>query len=180
MARLQLPTEERAACQASKTRPRPRKTAEAAHARAHDDAFRLHRVQARVDSCAARVAPDVRADGAYSPGMSRRSLVAAALVVTFLSAPASARAEDGEQPPTPLDAEPVMLTAFVPAISLGPRPLLFATRPSSATLAFLAPSPAEIRLSRGAKTAIIVTAIVVGSLLLLGTVVVVSNKHVGP
>ncbi len=50
-------------------------------------------------------------------------------------------------------------------------------RALAAPAGFVAPAPKEIRLSNGAKTAIIVTAIVVGALIIL---VAVSAHHHGP
>ncbi len=69
----------------------------------------------------------------------------------------------------------VKAPAVVPA--LGVRLALFAPQPLKAEARLFAPSPAEIRLSRGAKTAIIVAAIVVGVLLVVGVVAVTRPGH---
>jgi hypothetical protein len=65
--------------------------------------------------------------------------------------------------------EPAPIMLFAPDIH---------TRIAPARNALVAPAPQEIRLSSGAKTAIIVTAIVVGALIIVG-VLALHHPH-GP
>jgi hypothetical protein len=103
-----------------------------------------------------------------------RSAVAALLVVTLaMDLPRTARAEEEE--PT---AAPQPFTSVVPDVRpIGARLALVGVQPVRAPLAVFAPTPDEIRLSRGAKTAIIVTAIVVGALLIVGAVAISRPGH---
>lgn len=104
--------------------------------------------------------------------MTLRSYLAAGLVLTLLlEMPVSAQAQERHDPPT----VPTILTSVSvsPGLSpIGARLALFRTTPAQAPLALFAPAPEEIRLSHGAKTAIIVTAIVLGALLIVGVVAV--------
>jgi hypothetical protein len=105
-----------------------------------------------------------------------RSSIAAALVVALVTASAPRRAHAQEAPEPPVaTVMPLDLAPITPPLDF------LAVNPARAALAgtALAPSPSDIRLSRGAKTAIIVGAIVVGVLLLVGVVVVV-GKHKAP
>lgn len=87
----------------------------------------------------------------------RRSLAAAAVLVLGLGAPLPARADGVTLARSEL---PALVTPRLPL------PTVAETR------LFFAPAPEEVRLSRGARTALIVTAIVVGTLLLVGVVAV--------
>lgn len=101
--------------------------------------------------------------------MNLRSSVAALLVLTLaLEMPVTARAQE-----SPTASTSTTLPAFV----RGPSPIdarlaLLGAEAAPAPVAFFARTPEEIRLSHGARTALIVTAIVVGSLIILGLVVV--------
>jgi hypothetical protein len=103
----------------------------------------------------------------------RRALSAVlACAVLLLSSPRGARADESGAPiasTAPYEFRPDALSDVTarPALGLGYR--LAATA---------VPTMTEVRLSHGAKTAIIVTAIVVGALLLVG-VIAVSAPH-GP
>lgn len=96
-------------------------------------------------------------------------------------APSIAHAEEGASPwmsrpdVAPADGARIFLsTSEAAALARAPRLAPFAAA------GLFRPDPAEIRLSRGAKTAIIVGAIVVGVLLIVGVVVVASPKVKGP
>lgn len=108
----------------------------------------------------------------------------------LVSASATARAEAGGED-GPVAASEATATATTVSTVLPPElaPIvprlgLFAAgarRGAAAEVGLFAPAPHDIRLSRGAKTAIIVTAIVVGALLVIGVVVVASKpKHIVP
>ena len=117
--------------------------------------------------------------------MSLRSSVAAALLLAFvMETPNTARAQEV---PAPVDgpadtpaAVPTIVTEVLPALPLivpsGAR-LHLAAQPPLPRIALFAPAPEEIRLSHGAKVAIIVSAIVVGSLVVLGLVVFSRPGH---
>jgi hypothetical protein len=103
-----------------------------------------------------------------------RSSVAAVLVVTSIAqTPLPAHAQETPtnwlvKAPTPIDLRLTGLARAPSTMSSDDAP----------RLSPFAPAPADIRLSRGAKTAIIVGAIVVGALLIVGVVVLAKpGKH---
>jgi hypothetical protein len=95
-----------------------------------------------------------------------RSSVAAAVVVTLLAqTPLPAHAQETPidwvvKAPSPLDLRIGTLARAHSTLST-----------DAPLLSPFAPAPGDVRLSRGAKTAIIVGAIVVGALLIVGIVV---------
>lgn len=102
----------------------------------------------------------------------RTRLVSAVLAVSLIASvarPARAEVTGGVQPATLLE-----LVRPAPALSLTSAEAMNVAAPS--TLSRLPLTAEEIRLSRGAKTAIIVGAIVVGVLLIVG-VVAVAKPH---
>ncbi|HSO33363.1 MAG TPA: hypothetical protein VLT33_12605 [Labilithrix sp.] len=102
--------------------------------------------------------------------------VALGLALTLgLAAPGSAHAQE-RVAPVGMVAPPVGAASRVVS-PLGARLAYLGGQPELARAAFFAPTPAEIRLSRGAKTALIVTAIVVGSLMIIGVVVLSRPGH---
>lgn len=90
----------------------------------------------------------------------------------LVARPNAARAAEPEADPIPTF---VKAPAVVPA--LGARLSLFAPQPLQADASLFATTPEDIRLSRGAKTAIIITAVVVGVLLVVGVVAVTRPGH---
>lgn len=108
--------------------------------------------------------------------MHLRSSVAAGLALTLaLVIPVTSRAQEAPAQAVPAAAPTI---AVIPGLGpLAPRLALAGAQPLRAPLALFAPTPEEIRLSRGAKTAIIVTAIVVGALLVVGVVAVSRPGH---
>lgn len=111
--------------------------------------------------------------------MQLRSVIALGLTTTFLTTTTPVRARETEAAPLPLPA-PVTIEERAPDILaltsevLGSRPQRLAA-PARSLLA-ARPDFDEVRLSRGAKTAIIVGAIVVGVLIIVG-VVAVGKPH---
>lgn len=104
-----------------------------------------------------------------------QSSVAAALVLTFLMhAPARARADEPEPAQMQHAEAPSWLFRSAAPIDIGIADLARAHTPLTVGAPLrspFAPAPADIRLSKGATTAIIVGAIVVGVLLIAGIVV---------
>lgn len=112
--------------------------------------------------------------------MKPSSPVALGLALTLLLAgPRSALAQEtGQDDASPHgNGAPVLVMPAIVAAAGVIRPLgaplaLFGREPAGARSTIFAPTPAEVRLSRGAKTALIVTAIVVGALVVVGLVAV--------
>lgn len=91
-------------------------------------------------------------------------------------APADAPADAFADPPAP--AIMTHIVSVLPVAGSLDGTLRLAARPAlPASLGLFASRPDEIRLSHGAKIAIIVTAIVVGSLIVLGAVIVSRPGH---
>lgn len=126
------------------------------------------------------------------PVLPRLRPLVAAVTASALSAalPVTAHAEESASSaaaPAPLVApvaeRTVVMTHVVPVLPLdvsraallAPSSSVLAGAPTS--LALFAPAPRDIRLSHGAKVAIIVTAIVVGSLIVLGVVIASRPGH---
>jgi hypothetical protein len=107
----------------------------------------------------------------------RPSIVAAVLLAFVMQLPVTARAQEvaattdtsetRDAPAVTAIATPIPIPIPIPNVLT----LHLATRPALPPSSLLARTPEDIRLSHGAKVAIIVSAIVVGSLLVLGLVV---------
>lgn len=93
--------------------------------------------------------------------------------VLLVARPNAARGAEPE-PDAPIPTF-VKAPSVVPA--LGARLSLLAGQPLQTDVSLFAKAPEDIRLSRGAKTAIIITAIVVGVLLVVGVVAVTRPGH---
>jgi hypothetical protein len=100
----------------------------------------------------------------------RTRLVAAALAVVLFASFTRPALADGTPPILQREASLVELVRPAPQLSLTSTEAFGLTAPRVTSRLPLAPE--EIRLSRGAKTAIIVSAIVVGALIIVGLVVV--------
>ncbi len=109
--------------------------------------------------------------------MKPSSSVALGLALTLLVA--TPRLAHAEEPASATAPVVVIPTLAAPSIigPIGARLPLFGAAPAAARSALFTPTPAEIHLSRGAKTAIIVTAIVVGVLVIVGVVAVARPGH---
>ena len=101
-------------------------------------------------------------------------LLTLGLAITLLVARSRAANAEEIGPAAPI---PVFVRAPEVVPALGARLPLFTPRPLGAEARLFAVAPEDIRLSRGAKTAIIVTAIVVGVLLIVGVVAVTRPGH---
>jgi len=102
----------------------------------------------------------------------------------LLTGPRSALAQEAGQGAASTDgngAPVLVMPAIVGAEGvvrpLGARLARFGLEPAGARSTLFAPTPAEVRLSHGAKTALIVTAIVVGALVVVGLVAVTRPGH---
>lgn len=103
--------------------------------------------------------------------MKPTSALAFALVLLLVTPRTSAAAEDDGATHSVMLVRPDVLAPNSAQLPL------FGIEPAAARSALFAPVPTEVRLSRGAKTAIIVTAIVVGVLLVVGVVAVTRPGH---
>lgn len=112
----------------------------------------------------------------YPGGVKQSSSIPVCLALTILVATPRLAHADAPEGPAPMTV--VGARAAPGAIGpIGARLPLFGAEPAAGRPAWLAPTPAEIRLSRGARTAIIVTAIVVGVLVIAGVVAVARPGH---
>lgn len=112
----------------------------------------------------------------YSVRVNLPSSIAAGLALTLVVAtPVTVRAQETASP------LPAIVTNVFPATSLvspiGARLASLGAQSAEAPRLLFAGTPEEIRLSRGAKTALIITAIVVGCLIIVGVVVVSRPGH---
>lgn len=101
------------------------------------------------------------------------------MLTLLLVRPATARAQELPAPAQDIPAAaPTRAANGIPGLGpLAPRLAFAGADAIGQRLALFAPTPDEIRLSRGAKTAIIVTAIVVGALIVVGLVAVSRPGH---
>jgi hypothetical protein len=103
-----------------------------------------------------------------------RRFVAVVLGIALsLGSPARAHAQEKQEP----EAGVTLVSVLRPPPVLDLRLMIPAPPTASGPLSSRALAPEDIRLSRGAKTALIVTAIVVGVLLIAGAVVVTRPGH---
>ena len=102
--------------------------------------------------------------------------LALGLALTLIAAtPRTAQAQESVTPAATV--VPTVLPGSSVVSPIGARLALLGMQPEPARSALFAPTPAEVRLSHGAKTAIIVTAIVVGALVIIGVVALSRPGH---
>ena len=108
--------------------------------------------------------------------MNLPSSIAAGLVLTLVVVtPVTVRAQEAAGPPPAIVTN--VFSATSPMTPIGARVAFLGAESAEAPRLLFARAPDQIRLSHGAKTALIITAIVVGCLIIVGVVVVSRPGH---